>query len=96
MAFRFTCDLPGYEYRGMRTGVGGNGRQWMSLVTESPDDASQLDVSVPVELQDEVFKLALRKGFLLNMRVLCVAAEKYSFVRLVDIPTVFTSDGEVL
>lgn len=88
MAFRLTCTLFNYEFRGTRSGKSDKtGQPWLSLILESPEDSSQIDVSVPVDLQADVYQLGLRKGDLLNVPVLAVSAKDYSFVRMANVPT---------
>ena len=96
MAFKFNALLDGYEYRGRRVGTGSNGKQWMSLILESPEDSSQIDVSVPVDLQDDVYSLNLQKGDFVTCNVLAVSSEKYSFVRVTSVPVVYDADGELV
>lgn len=93
MAFRIDCVLEGYEYRGTNSGVSEKtGNTWVSLVLESPADAAQVEVSVPAELQGSVMGLGLRKGDEIDAHVVAVSSQRYSFVRLLEVPT-RTLDG---
>lgn len=98
MGHRLKCVLRCYEYRGMRSGQGSNGRTWMSIIVEEGgQDPNQLDVSVPAEMQADVMNLGLRKGDLLDMRVLAVAGssggKSYDFVQLQALPEPASDDG---
>lgn len=97
MAFRISCDLAAYEYRALSSGVSSKTNMpWLSLKLESPDDASQVEVGVPSELQPSVHSLGLRKGDVLNCRVLAVSSKDYSFIRLLDVPVVLSdSDDDI-
>lgn len=86
MAFSLDCELRGYEYRGVQEGVSSKtGKPWMSLVFEG-ENARQLDVSVPEELQGNVRGMGLSKGLVMDLRVRAVAGATYSFVRLLELP----------
>ena len=87
MAFNIACTLHNYEYRGLRTGFSAKtNRSWMSIILESPDDARQLDVSVPDDLQADIYNADLQKGDVLAVPVVAVAAQNYNFVRLTSVP----------
>lgn len=94
MAFSLPVHLEGYEYRAMRTGQGQNG-VWMSIVLENPEDARQVDISVPQDMQSDVYNLHLAKGDVLELNVVAYAGADYSRVRLVEIVGVVDADGEV-
>ena len=94
MSFNINCNLENYEYRGYNEGVGKSG-PWYSLILENPDNARQLDVSVPNDLQGEVQRLGLHKGDKLTISIVAVSTSQYSFVRLVKVLQVVDSDGEV-
>lgn len=89
MAFVLNCTLPSMEYRGLRTGTGkDSGRPWMTLVLED-SDANQVDVSVPQDLQGDVYGLGLFKGDVLHVAVRAVArADGNSYIQLVAIPEI--------
>lgn len=98
MGFAFNCTLDNMEYRGMRSGVGrDSGKPWMSLVLED-SEASQIDVSVPADLQSDVNSLGLHKGDMLLVMVRAVARratpqnQDNSYVQLVAIPEVYEED----
>lgn len=95
MSFSINATLKNYEYRGSRSGTSSNGNAWFSLILENPDDARQIDVSVPSEMQGEIMNLGLRKGDVLTLDVVAVSSDKYSFVRLVKVSGVVDSEGEV-
>lgn len=94
MAFSLPVHLEGYEYRALRTGQGQNGT-WMSIVLENPEDARQVDISVPKDMQSDVYNLSLTKGDVLTLEVVAYAGADYSRVRLVEIVSVVDKDGEV-
>ena len=94
MAFNLPVHLEGYEYRALRTGQGKNGT-WMSIVLENPDDARQVDVSVPQEMQSDIYNLGLKKGDVLTLDVTAYAGVDYSRVRLDEIVSVVDAQGEV-
>lgn len=94
MAFNFNAHLEGYEFRGSRTGEGKNG-MWMSLVLEDPDEARQLDVSVPQDLQRDVRDLSLKKGDVLSLDIRAFAGPEYSRVSLVQVTGIVDKNGEV-
>ena len=94
MAFSLPVHLEGYEYRAMRTGQGQNGT-WMSIVLENPEDARQVDISVPQDMQSDVYNMHLSKGDVLTLDVVAYAGAEYSRVRLVEIVGVVDKDGEV-
>ena len=73
MAFSLNVHLEGYEYRTLRAGVGPKG-PWLSLVLENTEDARQLDVSVPKDMQADVYNLGLKKGDILSLDVVAVCA----------------------
>lgn len=95
MAFRLNVDLEKYEFRALRTGNGKNG-VWMSIVLESPKDASQVDVSVRSQMQPEIYDLQLKKGDVLTVNVVAFAGPDYSRVTLEKVLQVVDRDGEVL
>ena len=95
MAFRLNVHLENYEYRGMRTGNGEHGA-WMSLVLENLEDSRQLDVSVPRDMQGDIYNLGLKKGDALVLDVVAYAGNEYSRVTLSALPSVVDPDtGEV-
>ena len=87
MAFVLNCNLPSMEFRGLRTGTGkDSGRAWMTLVLED-SDANQVDVSVPQDLQGDVYGLSLRKGDVVHVAVRAVArVDGNSYIQLVAVP----------
>lgn len=97
MAFVIQCELRNVEFRGLQSGVGReSGRPWMSLILER-EDASQVSVTVPQEMQPELYSMSLRKGDLLNVDVRAVArADGQSYVQLVALPLlVADADGVI-
>ena len=52
------------EYRGRNAGTGKNGKEWLSLKCETLDEDNSLDyeLTVPQDLQGDVYRLGLRKG----------------------------------
>lgn len=86
MAFRFNITNT-YEYRGMVTGVSAKtGRQWMSLRLED-EQAEQIEISVPSEMQGDVFNMSLNKGDLIEVSFVAVARSNgNSYVMLNALP----------
>lgn len=94
MAFRLPVHLKDYEFRGRREGTGQNG-PWLSLILEDPEEARQINVSVPQRLQSDVNELNLKKGDVLELNVIAFAGEEYSRITLVEVLRVVDADGEV-
>lgn len=89
VAFALDVSLEGYEFRGVQSGVSAKtNKPWMSLILEKADNAQQLNVSVPVELQGNIAGLGLKKGDVVSCPVAAVATQKYSFVSLRGLPEV--------
>lgn len=95
MAFSLRVNLEKYEYRGVRTGEGKNG-QWMSLVLEDPEEARQIDVSVPRDMQEDVSDLQLKKGDVLDLVIRAYAGTEYSRLSLIRIVHAVDQNGEVI
>lgn len=85
MAFSFSCKLD-VEYRGMRSGVSSKtDKTWMSLLFED-EEQSQLNVSVPAEMQAAVNLMQLRKGDQCHIQIRASArADGNSYLMLQDI-----------
>lgn len=94
MAFRIEAMLQGYEYRGVKTGQGKNGT-WMSLVLEDPN-SYQMEVSVPGDLQADVYGMRLSKGNVLNVPVIAAAGfsnnRSYNYLQLTGLPVIVTDE----
>lgn len=95
MSFSLNVTITNYEFRGLRTGEGQNG-VWMSLVLENPEDARQLDVSVPRDMHGEIYSKNLQKGDILTLNVRAYAGPEYSRVSLLDIISITDKEGEVI
>lgn len=95
MAFVLSCMLDHMEYRGMRTGTGSKSNQpWMLLVLED-GDAQQVEVSVPRDMQGDIYSLGLRKGDFIMACVRAVArADGNSYVQLVALPEIYEEEEE--
>lgn len=95
MAFVLSCTLDHMEYRGMRTGTGSKSNQpWMMLVLED-GDAQQVEVSVPRDMQGDIYSLGLRKGDFIMACVRAVArADGNSYVQLVALPEIYEEEEE--
>lgn len=92
MAFNIDVDLVGYEFRGFQAGVSAKtGKNWLSIIVEHPDNARQVNVSVPEELQVGCYNLALAKGEYIDLHVVAVATQSYNFIRLVELPVRVTN-----
>lgn len=87
MAFVLNVAMEDMEYRAIRSGVGKeSGKPWMSLVLED-ENSNQVDVSVPQELQGDVYGLGLRKGDIVNLLIRAVARnDGNSYIQLRAIP----------
>lgn len=96
MGFLLNCTLRNMEYRSQRSGTSQkNGQPWLSLVLED-SDANQIDVSVPVDLQSQVYALHLCKGDVVSIDVRAAATNDYSYVRATSCPVlVADSDGVI-
>lgn len=78
-----------YEYRGDRTGVSTKtGKPWRSLIFED-DESSQVEISVPASMLDDVEDLALTKGDIADVTFRATArGDGSSYVMLLDVPTI--------
>lgn len=94
MAFRLNVHLESFEFRKLNTGTGRKG-PWMSLVMEDPEDASQVDVSVPSDMQGDVYGYQLAKGDKVTMDVVAFAGPEYSRVTLKAITRIVDVNGEI-
>lgn len=95
VAFRIACTLESMEFRAIQSGRSAkSGNNWMSLVFENPD-AEQLSVSVPSEMQADVYSLGLRKGDMCVISVRAVAmADGNSFVQLTALPELMDESAD--
>ena len=95
VAFRIACVLESMEFRAIQSGRSAkSGNNWMSLVFENPD-AEQLNVSVPSEMQADVYSLGLRKGDVCMISVRAVAmADGNSFVQLTALPELMDESAD--
>lgn len=95
MAFSLMTTLESYEYRGIRTGVSQKtGKPWASLVLED-GSANQIEVSVPQDMQSDVYNMQLRKGDFVTCRVNAAARnDGSSWIRLLALPELEYEDGE--
>lgn len=93
MAFVLQCTLEHMEYRGMRTGTGNkSGRPWMMLVLED-GDAQQVELSVPADMQGDVYSLGLMRGDEVYCAVRAVARnDGNAYVQLLALPEIY--EGE--
>lgn len=93
MAFRIVANYPKIEYRGMREGISQKtNRRWVSLILED-DEANQIEVGVPNDMQRDIVELGLFKGDMLSVSVVAVAtADGNSYVQLRAFPELV--DGE--
>lgn len=90
MAFNIDCDLLGYEFRALNTGVGKQtGKPWASLMLENVKNSRQVDVRLPYELVEDFRKCGIKRGDLVSVRVSAVAGKDYSFITAHDIPTLY-------
>ena len=94
MAFLINCTLTDMEYRGLRTGTGrDSGKPWMMLVLED-SDTQQVEISVPADLQGDVYGLGLAKGDKVTCAIRAVArADGNSYCQLTAIPELADDDG---
>lgn len=85
MAFSLEVTLPRVEYRATRSGTGKRGL-WMSLVWED-EKASQIETSVPAEMQADVMGLGLTKGDRCVISIRAVArTDGNSYIQLLALP----------
>lgn len=87
--------LVGYEFRGLRSGVSqSSGNAWMQLVLEEPEGgARQMTISVPQDMQGEVYNLGLRKGDYVTCQVLGRVTDNYQFIQLEALPELYDLDA---
>ena len=91
MAFRFKTSFPEIEYRGEQSGASERGR-WLSLIFED-SECNQLSVSVPKDMQSDVYALCLRKGDMCAIAVRAVAtADGNSYIQLLAVPEVLEDE----
>lgn len=101
MGFSIGANLT-LEYRGMQSGVGKeSGKPWMSLVCED-NDARQVQLTVPQDMQSEIYNLGLRKGDMISVHVLAVAFDQVvngrarNYVTCQSVPVLVDSEtGEI-
>lgn len=93
MAFVLNVTLPEVEYRGMQSGTSReSNRPWMSLVFEDKD-TNQVSVSVPADLQGDVYSLQLHKGDYCAISIRAVArADGSSYVQLTALPEILEDE----
>lgn len=87
MAFRVNVTYECIEFRGIQSGTSReSGRPWMSLVLED-SETNQISVSVPQDLQGDVYSLGLRKGDEVAVSFVAVArADGNSYLQLSAAP----------
>lgn len=93
------------EYRGKNGGVGKNGKQWMQITCESLDEDNNVryELTVPEDLQGDVYRLGLRKGDIVEVLFLArhgvgQSGSQYGYLQLQRCPILIELDenGEVL
>lgn len=94
MSFAVECELKGYEFRGIKSGQTERGT-WVSAVLESPDTDS-VEVKVPAELQADFYNLGLRKGDVVDVRIVAYATQSYNGLRLVALPELAAASSDSL
>lgn len=89
MAFVLNVNLSPVEYRGMQTGVSSQtGKPWMSLVFEDAD-TNQVSVSVPQDMQGDVYNVGLQKGDYCAVGIRAVArVDGNSYIQLSAVPEI--------
>lgn len=94
MAFVLSVTLESMEYRNLRSGVGKeSGKPWMSLVLED-EGANQIDISVPADMQGDVYGLGLRKGDMITLSARAVARnDGNSYIQLLALPELCDKSG---
>lgn len=91
MAFRFKTTFPNLEYRGEQSGTSDRG-PWLSLIFED-SECNQLSVSVPKNMQGDVYALGLRKGDMCAIAVRAVAtADGNSYIQLLAVPEILEDE----
>ena len=89
MSFRIETTMKGYEFRTLVESSfkddDGNRVPYMTMVVENVDNCDQSRVSVPSDLRDMVRSLNIRRGMLVDLRVLASAGSSYSKLQLVDL-----------
>lgn len=86
MAFKLKVE-GSYEYRGVVSGVSAKtGNPWMSLKFED-EEAEQFQVSVPLDMQGDVYNLGLRRGTYYIVLLRAVAtADGNNYLQLLALP----------
>ena len=90
------------EFRGLNTGVSGNGAQWMSLKVEyTTNSGSCIDweINVPKDMQGSVYSVGLRKGDICNITFTAKngrtqSGRDYGYLQLEQTPVVFEMDDD--
>lgn len=94
MAFRFGLVIEDAEFRGLSSGLGKNDRTWMSLRIEYQGlggEVETTEVSVPSEMQADVYAMGLKKGQMMNLPVVVAAGRRrdgssYDYIQLTALP----------
>lgn len=99
MSFSLRCKVP-CEFRGITSGTGQNGSTWMRMKCEYEQDGDlqDLEVSVPKDLQSDLYNAGLRKADMVLLDVTARAGstrkgESYSYVQLNNVPRLIDDDG---
>ena len=90
------------EFRGLNTGVGSNGKNWMSMKVEYTNNSGSTidwEINVPQELQGNVYNVGMQKGDLLV--VVFVAkngrtqtGRDYGYLQLEQVPQLMEIDED--
>lgn len=82
MGFNVRTVLSDVEYRGIQTGQGKNG-PWMSLILEDSSEGTirNVNVSVPQELQSDIYNKGLQKGEVLTICVRAISGDGYGYLK---------------
>ena len=105
MAFTVPEIVKTVEYRGLNTGVSGNGNSWMSMKVEyTTNSGSTIDweINVPKDLQGSVYNVGMQKGDYLNIEFVAKngrsqAGRDYGYLQLEKVPQIveFDEDGVI-
>ena len=95
MAFRVVAKYPEIEYRGFQSGHSEKTkRDWLSLIFED-EECNQLNVSVPLTMQQDVREMTMRRGDHYAISIVAVAtADGNSYVQLRALPELVDPDDD--
>lgn len=102
MAFTVPEIVKTVEYRGLNTGVSGNGNTWMSMKVEyTTNSGSTIDweINVPKDLQGNVYSVGMQKGDILDIAFVAKngrsqSGRDYGYLQLMQVPQIINIDDD--